>query len=162
MYFLCGNHRQSLIQLPEKDISGYWMDWMLQAGENYEIKNWHKAKLFAGSAMDLATSALLRKDIKHADMAIQATLATIYTMNCFQQTQEPEHADHALELLTQRIVFAMHNTGSQEWARTCLAALENPIAQADFFQSYMTLPLIAAKSAKITKTSYANNVVSLH
>lgn len=162
MHFLCAKHRQSLISLPEFEISSYWLDWMLQAGQHYEDNNWHKAKLFAGGAMDLASSALLRKDINHDNMAIQATLAAIYTINCFQQVFEQAHSDKALALLTERLTYVMNHTNGQEWGLSCLAALENKITQADFFQSYMTLPLVAPKSDHRSNVYYSNNVVSLH
>lgn len=162
MRFLCGKHRHALIQLPESEISAYWTDWMSQAGQHYSIEDWGKAKLFAGSAMDLACSALLRKDINHANMAVQSTLSTIYTINCFQQLLEIEYASQALDVLTQRIIFVMNHTDDKGWGATCLAAFENQITQASFFQSYMTLPLVAAKSANATQIHYSNNVVNLH
>ncbi|MCG8673111.1 MAG: hypothetical protein MI867_27225 [Pseudomonadales bacterium] len=164
MYFLCSKHRQKLICLPEDQISGYWLDWMLDAGQEYEIEDWQRAKLYAGSAMDLASSALLRSDIDHENMAIHATLATIYTANCCQHCLEPEHAYMALDFLRQRLRYVATEKNQQDWVNKCIDALRNPIRQSGFFQEYLSIPLRAATISTVQNTPITvnNNVITLH
>lgn len=140
MYFLCPKHRLELIQLPELEISSRWFDWMCQAGEFYELRLWNKATPFAGCAMDLASYALLRHDIKGKSLATHATLAGIYATNLLQHQSESEKASKCTESLSQRILIALNST-DKEWAQTCVNALFDPQSQLTFFKTYLNLPI---------------------
>lgn len=139
MYFLCPQHRQELIQLPEIEISSRWFDWMCQASEFYELKDWQKATPFAGCAMDLTSCALLRHDIKGKSLATHATLAAIYAINLLQHQHEIKHATISAEQVAQRIQSAIGDT-EKTWAETCIKALSEPAEQIRFFKDYLNFP----------------------
>ncbi|PIE40794.1 MAG: hypothetical protein CSA49_06580 [Gammaproteobacteria bacterium] len=140
MYFLCPNHRNELTRLPQSQLSDYWLNWMLEAGNHYEEENWNAAIPFAGCSLDLTSSALQRKDVNHVDLATEAALSTIYATNMLAHQRQFERASQIADIVSQRIMVMMLNTENHSWAETCLEAINNPNRQYEFFTEYMSLP----------------------
>ena len=148
MYFLCPNHRSQLTRLPQDQLSQYWLNWMLEAGNHYEEENWNAAIPFAGCALDLTSIALQRKDVSRVNLATESTLATIYATNMLAHQRQFKRASEIADIVSQRIIVMMFNSENHNWAETCLDAINNPNKQYDFFTEYMSLPFQDSQALK--------------
>lgn len=158
MYFLCPKHRLDMLQLSESEISCRWFEWMNQAAQLYENRNWHKATSFAGCAMDLSSCALLKGDVNKKNLATHAALSTIYTINLLQHQLSLENANIFSDVFCQRIKIALHQTDAQEWADSCIEAVLNHQKHQEFFNDYLSFPFETAKI--IPQTSFRKNAVT--
>ena len=154
MNFLCPKHRMELIQLSEDKISDRWLEWMTKAAHLYQEKDWRKAASFAGCAMDLTSSALLRQDVNSRNLATHATLASIYTINLLQHQREVKSAEIFCDVFCQRMQIATYATDAEDWAKSCIKIVNNPEAYETFFNDYLAFPF--EKAPAFTATSCAS------
>lgn len=138
LQFLCHAHRSKLAVLPEKDISAYWFEWMMSAGEYYEQENWEKCASYAGCAYDLSSCALLRAD-KPRDAVAEMTLAGVYLINVLLHLNDRKSADIVLDSLQQKLAMLLMSRTCAPAAEECLRFLGETREHPDYFRSQLSL-----------------------
>lgn len=140
MHFLCPTHRQRLIEMPEQEISDYWLEWMNYAGFYYEQQAWKDTIAFIGCAFDLTSCALFRRNINRNSMVTHVTLSTIYLANTLWHQHDTDKANHVLSLSVQRLGLIMLHDPTAQWIEECLDILTDQKKHRCFFEEYLNLP----------------------
>lgn len=140
MHFLCPNHRQRLVEMPEKEISNYWLEWMNYAGLYYELNQWADSIAFVGCAFDLTSCALFRRNINRGSMVTHVALSTIYLANTMCHQHDTAKANQVLSLSVQRLGLMMLHDPTEAWIEECLDILTDAHKHRAFFEEYLNLP----------------------